>query len=99
MRDHAAACGVQMLWQAAVTGLHAEGALVAGELVLPRWVVGAHGTSSRVRRWARLERHELGAPPKENRRFASPRHYRVAPWTDFIELLCGPHCQLYVTPL
>ncbi len=41
--DHAAACGVRLLWQAAVTGLHPEGALVAGELVRARWVVGADG--------------------------------------------------------
>ena len=37
------ACGVRLLWQAAVTGLHPEGALVAGELVRARWVVGADG--------------------------------------------------------
>ena len=53
--EHAAACGVRMLWQAAVTGLHPEGALVAGELVRARWVVGADGTGSRVRDWAKLD--------------------------------------------
>src|ERR1039458_5257149 len=61
MVDHAAASGVHMLWQTAVTGLHPEGALVAGELVRARWVVGADGTSSRVRAWANLDRHELDA--------------------------------------
>ena len=61
--DHAAACGVHMLWQAAVTGLHPEGALVAGELVRARWVVGADGTSSRVRGWANLDRHNGGCTP------------------------------------
>jgi len=97
--DHAAACGVRMLWRAAVTGLHPEGALVAGELVRARWVVGADGTSSRVRRWAMLDGHELGAPPNKNRRFAFRRHYRVAPWTDFMELHWGRYCQVYVTPV
>jgi len=99
MLDHAAACGVHMLWQAAVTGLHAEGALVAGELVRARWVVGADGTSSRVRRWARLDRHELGVPQKGNLRLAFRRHYRVTPWTDFMELHWGRDCQVYVTPI
>ena len=56
MLDHAAASGVHMLWQAAVTGLHPEGALIAGELVRARWVVGADGSSSRVRCWAKLDR-------------------------------------------
>jgi menaquinone-9 beta-reductase len=99
MLDHAAACGVHMLWQAAVTGLHPEGALVAGELVPARWVVGADGTSSRVRSWAKLDQHELDARPEKNLRFAFRRHYRVARWTDFMELHWGRHCQVYVTPV
>jgi len=112
--DHAAACGVHMLWQAAVTGLHPEGALVAGELVRSRWVVGADGTSSRVRGWAKLDPREadanhldaprvdaprLDAPRKKSQRFAFRRHYRVAPWTDFMELHWGRRCQVYVTPV
>ena len=99
MLNHAAACGVHMLWQAAVTGLHPEGALVAGELVRARWVVGADGASSRVRNWATLDQHELDGSKKKNLRFAFRRHYRVAPWTDFMELHWGRHCQVYVTPV
>jgi len=99
MLDHAAACGVHLLWQAAVTGLHPEGALVAGELVRSRWVVGADGTSSRVRSWAKLDQHKRDAPPKKNLRFAFRRHYRVAPWTGFMELHWGRDCQVYVTPV
>ena len=97
--DHAAAGGVRMRWQAAVTGLHLEGALVAGELVRARWVVGADGTSSLVRGWAKLDQHELDEPQNKNLRFAFRRHYRVTPWTDFMELHWGRHCQVYVTPV
>jgi menaquinone-9 beta-reductase len=96
--DHAAACGVRMLWRVAVTGLHPEGALVARELLRARWVVGADGSSSRVRRWARLDGHGLGAP-RNHPRIAFRRHYRLAPWTDFMELHWGRHCQIYVTPV
>jgi len=99
MSDHAAACGVRLLWQSAVTGLHPEGALVAGELVRARWVVGADGTSSRVRAWAKLEQHDLDAMQEKTLRFAFRRHYRVAPWTDFMELHWGRHCQIYATPV
>ncbi len=99
MLDHAAARGVHMLWQSAVTGLHPEGALVAGELVRARWVVGADGSSSRVRGWAKLDQHELDPRPEKNLRFAFRRHYRVAPWTGFMELHWGRHCQVYVTPV
>lgn len=93
-----------MLWQAAVTGLHAEGALVAGELVRARWVVGADGTGSRVRKWASLDPQERRSDQRrsnqrKNLRFAFRRHYRVAPWTSFMELHWGEHCQIYVTPV
>lgn len=104
LTDHAAACGVRMMWQAAVTGLHPDGALVAGELVRARWVVGADGTGSRVRSWAKLDpdgldAHELDVHRKKSRRFGFRRHYRVAPWTDFMELYWGRRCQVYVTPV
>ena len=102
--EHASACGVQMMWRTAVTGLHAEGAFVAGELVRAHWVVGADGTSSRVRRWAKLDRQPLSAPRKISLRFESPRfgfrrRYRLAPWSDFMELHWGRCCQVYVTPI
>lgn len=104
MQQHAEACGVQMLWQTAVTGLHEEGALVAGELVRARWVVGADGTGSRVRKWASLEPRDhlannRNSNHKQNLRFAFRRHYRVLPWTSFMELHWGNHCQIYVTPV
>jgi menaquinone-9 beta-reductase len=97
--DHAAACGVRMLWQAAVTAIHPEGAMVGGRLMRSRWVVGADGISSRVRAWAKLDHYELGAPKARNLRFGFRCHYRVAPWTDFMELYWGRHCQVYVTPV
>jgi flavin-dependent dehydrogenase len=98
MLDHATACGVEIMWQAAVTGLHPEGALVGGELVRARWVVGADGTSSRVRQWAGLEQ-ERGTVAEKSLRFAFRCHYRVAPWSRFAELHWGRDCQIYVTPV
>jgi flavin-dependent dehydrogenase len=97
--DHAAANGVRMLWQAAVTGLHPEGVMIAEELVRARWIVGADGSSSRVRAWARLDQDDWDAEQKKNRRFGFRRHYRIAPWADFMELHWGRHCQIYVTPV
>lgn len=104
MLDHAAASGVRMIWQAAVTGLHPEGALLAGELVRARWIVGADGIRSRVRAWANLDRRgdtSSGAiqEKQKNLRFAFRRHYRIEPWTNFMELYWGRHCQIYVTPV
>jgi menaquinone-9 beta-reductase len=96
--ERAEACGVQLLWQTPVTGLHPEGAMVAGKLVRARWVVGADGASSRVRRWAGLDQ-QWSAPDKNSLRFGFRRRYRLAPWTDFMELHWGRRCQVYVTPV
>jgi flavin-dependent dehydrogenase len=57
-------------------------------------VVGADGTSSRLRHWAGLDAHK-----KKELRFAFRRHYCVAPYTDFMELYWGRFCQIYVTPV
>jgi flavin-dependent dehydrogenase len=104
MLDQAAASGVQMLWQAAVTGIHPEGAIVAGELVRARWVVGADGSNSRVRGWARLDgqkqdQEKFGTSERGNWRFGFRRHYHIAPWSSFTELHWGRRCQIYVTPV
>jgi flavin-dependent dehydrogenase len=73
--------------------------MVAGELVRARWVVGADGTSSRVRNWAKLDPQESDTKANKKLRFAFRRHYRVAPWADFMELHWGQDCQIYVTPV
>jgi len=92
--DHAAACGVSMLWQTPVRGLSRDGVLIRNKPVRARFIVGADGTNSRVRRWAGLTQHE-----RKNVRFGFRRHYRIAPWTDFMELHWGNDCQIYVTPV
>lgn len=97
--EHASASGVRMMWQTAVTGLNPEGVLVAGELVRARWVVGADGMGSRVRRWAKLDRQQWSAHRNARSRFGFRRRYRLTPWSDFMELHWGRRCQLYVTPI
>jgi len=66
--------GVELRWGSRMTGLHPEGALLDGEFVRARWVVGADGRNSRLRR-------ELGldtAP--DSKRFGIRRHYEVRAW-------------------
>jgi len=92
MVEHAEMSGVSLRWRSAVTGLDPEGALVSGDLVRARWVVGADGAQSRMRHWARLDQYQ-----RKNVRFAFRRHYHVPLWTDFMELHWGERCQLYVT--
>lgn len=70
-----------------------------GERVAPadvhaRWIVGADGGDSLVRRWAGLD-----GVRREHRRFGFRRHYPVAPWTDLVEIWWGDGYQLYLTPV
>jgi flavin-dependent dehydrogenase len=87
-------CGVSLLWNTPVSGVTEGGAIVGGERMTARWIVGADGISSRVRRWAGLE-----PSSRQKIRFAQARHYRREPWTDCMEIHWGRRSQAYVTPL
>lgn len=92
--NQAAQCGVSLLWRTRVTGLNSDGVLFDGSSVRARWIVGADGANSRVRRWSGLD-----CPVYYQRRFAYRRHYRVRPWTDCVEVYWGEELQAYVTPV
>ncbi|HEV2398399.1 MAG TPA: NAD(P)/FAD-dependent oxidoreductase [Candidatus Sulfotelmatobacter sp.] len=94
MSERAAQVGTELLWGATVTGISDHGVHVAGNFVRARWIVGADGSNSRVRRWAGLE-----ASYKPRLRYAFRQHYRVAPWTDHMEVHWGRNCQGYATPV
>jgi flavin-dependent dehydrogenase len=94
MVDRAAAAGVRLLWDARVTGIARDTVTVDDRAVRAGWIVGADGGNSIVRRWAGLEECE-----RDTRRFAFRRHYRVAPWSEFMEIHWGDGCQMYVTPV
>jgi len=42
---------------------------------------------------------DLTPPPATSALFGFRRHYRVSPWTDFVEVHWGSRCQIYVTPV
>ena len=86
MVEAAAAAGVRMLWGTPVS--------MADQSIPARWIVGADGFHSRVRRWA-----GLAAKPPGRQRFGFRIHYRIAPWSEYMELHWGAGCQIYVTPI
>jgi 2-polyprenyl-6-methoxyphenol hydroxylase-like FAD-dependent oxidoreductase len=75
-------------------GIQDGSVLLRDSTVRPRWIVGADGSASRVRRWAGLD-----AFARNSRRFAYRRHFVVAPWTNCMEIYWGEGCQFYVTPV
>jgi menaquinone-9 beta-reductase len=87
-------CGVELLWSAPVASITLEGVIVRGGLFRAKWIVGADGIHSRVRRWSGLDARVNG-----ELRFAQRRHYRVRFPTDCVEVYWGRSIQAYVTPL
>jgi flavin-dependent dehydrogenase len=92
MQQHAEQLGTRLLWRAVVTGISPHGVHLGDRIVRARWIVGADGWNSRVRRWARLDR---GHRPRL--RYAYRAHFEATPWTDHMELYWGARCQGYAT--
>jgi flavin-dependent dehydrogenase len=92
MVERTAQLGADLFWRTAVTGISPEGVCLGDRMVRARWIVGADGSNSRVRRWAGLD-----AGSRFRYRYAFRRHYRVAPWTDRMEVYWGERCQGYAT--
>jgi flavin-dependent dehydrogenase len=93
MVEEALARGVKLMWGAPVTGIERDGVRLAGRVIPARWIIGADGSGSRVRRWSGLDAHT-----QNDTRYACRRHYRVQPWTDRVEIYWGQEMQAYVTP-
>ncbi|WP_392466382.1 NAD(P)/FAD-dependent oxidoreductase [Arsenicicoccus cauae] len=68
--------------------------LAGGGEVRAGHVVAADGLLSPTRRLLGLDR-----PSRAPRRRGLRRHYRVAPWTDHVEVHWGRSCEAYVTPV
>jgi len=86
--------GVAMHWGTRITGITADGVSVNGRNVRCQWLVGADGQNSRIRHWAGLETPQ---PPRQ--RFGFRCHYRMAPWSEFVEVCWTDRGQLYLTPV
>ncbi len=91
---HAEKAGVKLHWGAKNVRLTAHGIAIQGQEIQARLVVGADGVQSGVRRSAGLD-----AIKSERRRYGFRRHYRTAPWSEYVELYWGRRGQFYVTPV
>jgi len=85
--------GVKFMWGASVSEFQLGRARISGAFVSFRWLVGADGQNSAVRKWAHLE--PRGA---KRSRFGFRRHFSVSPWTDLVEVYWGERCQMVITP-
>jgi flavin-dependent dehydrogenase len=91
MTERAVSLGIDLLWGTPVTGISREGVTLGSRTVAAKWIVGADGANSRVRRWAGLDASRQTGP-----RYGFRLHYRIYPWTDLIELYWDRSAQGYV---
>ena len=85
LADRATDVGVKLEWGRRLASL---------DDIHAHWVIAADGQNSQARRWAQLD-----AARHESFRYGFRRHWRTAPWSDFIEIYWGERCQIYVTPV
>src|SRR5713226_903395 len=94
MVERAQACEITLLWNTPVAGLSREGTMLGDAVIKARWIIGADGINSRVRRWSGLD-----SKGRKEIRVAQRRHFRMKAWTDRVEVHWGQKAQAYVTPL
>jgi flavin-dependent dehydrogenase len=90
----AAGLGVEMRWGVEVRGLERDGVAIDGGRLDCRWIVGADGQNSRVRRWAGLDAGTCGAL-----RIGYRRHFRLERAPACVEVHWGEDSQVYITPV
>jgi flavin-dependent dehydrogenase len=77
-----------------VSGFTRRGGVVTAAGVEARYLVAADGLHSAIRRACALD-----PPPARHTRFGLRRHYRLAPWTDLVEVHWSRDAEAYVTPV
>ena len=79
----------------AVTGIEQHaGSVTAGGLTAS-YLVAADGLHSPITRTLGLDLPAAGGPPRWGQR----RHYRIAPWTDLVQVHWAANSEAYVTPV
>lgn len=94
MSDRACEVGVRLMWGNRATLRSQKELVINGVPTRFRWLIGADGTASQVRRWA-----GLAAEKAFSQRFGFRRHYEIAPWSEYVEVHWGAIGQVYITPV
>jgi flavin-dependent dehydrogenase len=97
LAQRAGECGAAIRWRCAVEGFTTTAQAVTlatpdGE-VAAKLLVAADGLHSRLRRLAGLDR-----PSRLPQRLGLRQHFRVPPWSEFVEVHLGDKMEAFVTP-
>lgn len=94
MAQAATDAGSQILWNTRIKITSANTARIDGRELRFDWLIGADGTSSAIRTAA-----GLSTTIEEHHRYAVRRHYRVKPWSGFVELHWNRTGQVCLAPV
>jgi flavin-dependent dehydrogenase len=86
--------GVTMHWGTRISGLFSDGVLLSDRYLACKWLVCADGQNSRLRAWAGLDDRRSG-----QKRFGFRRHFRITPWSEFVEIYWSDYGEMYITPV
>lgn len=92
LHEVASASGVRFV-PGRVTTVEQNGDHVLAGDVRARYLVGADGLHSHVRRSV------TARSPGRSRRWGIRAHFAIAPWTDHVEVHWSEQCEAYVTPV
>lgn len=92
--DRAVELGVALHWGTKGVRLVGDSLSVNGRLIRPKLILGADGQHSLIRRRAGLD-----WTWRETQRYGFRRHYRLAPWSPYMEMHWGARSQIYITPV
>src|SRR5579863_5058663 len=92
--DRAVDAGVELRWGTRVVKINHAVVSTATEEFRYRWLIGADGQGSYVRKWAGLDPQRAG-----RKRFGFCTHFGVAPWSNVTEVHWTEGCQIFVTPM
>lgn len=93
LHDTAIAAGVQIV-QGEIGPVTQDAVSVRCGDLRARYLVAADGLHSPIRRSLGLDR-----PARGHRRWGIRRHYRIAPWSDTVEVYWARDTEAYVTPV
>ena len=84
---------ISFLWGARLTALSRNSVRLNQELISYKWLVGADGHDSQVRKFAGLDSRW-----RKTSRLGFRRHFEISPWSNVAEVYWGGRFQIVVTP-
>jgi len=92
--ERAESAGIKIHWASPLRALEQNAVICKDARCEARWIVGADGLNSNVRRWTGLNHFAWN-----RQRLGLRQHFAVKPWSGYVDVHWGEQCQCYITPI